>query len=160
MNRKNFQIPKSERQRLESLINYNIIEKLSEKSLVPFVRQASYISQAPYAIVFISEEQRNQIKAQIGLNIYDLQNSFEFCIQIANGEDFFEVTDTLHNQEFSRHRMVIGQPALRYIAGYPLRTQGGISIGCLCVMDTKPKKLNPEQVMAFKSISEEIMLQV
>src|SRR5690606_3566588 len=44
-----------------------------------------------------------------------------------------------------------------FYAGVPLTTEEGISLGTLCVLDTKPNKLNQEQILSLQSLANQVM---
>lgn len=41
--------------------------------------------------------------------------------------------------------LVIGEPGIRFYAGAPIILPGGERIGTLCVLDRKPRQLEPAQ---------------
>lgn len=150
----------NERERLETLINFNILEKLPESVLNPFVKTATILTQSQIGFLFLCEDERYLIKTKIGLNIYDMQNDFEFCFKIAHQNHYFEVSDAYKHPDFHNHRMVLGQPNFRFLGAYPLITNSGNNIGCLCVLDSKPKQLNFDQIESLKNLAEEIIVQL
>ena len=59
----------NERERLEALINFNILEKIPESEIDSVVQMAAQICQTQVAILSIFDGKTSQIKASIGLNI-------------------------------------------------------------------------------------------
>lgn len=153
-----FPIPMNERERLESLINFNILEKMPESELEPLVKAASQIAHCPVGVLSINEEQRHLIKSKTGLSIYDMQSDFDFCQIVFRKQSFYEIPDAYQHPEMSKSLMVVGQPNFRYFGGIPLITPEGHSIGSLCVIDHFPKQLNAEQIAGIKAIAEQIIL--
>jgi EAL domain-containing protein (putative c-di-GMP-specific phosphodiesterase class I)/GGDEF domain-containing protein len=49
------------------------------------------------------------------------------------------VPDATLDARFAQNRLVLGEPNVRFYAGMPLRTRSGVSLGSLCVIDTKPR---------------------
>lgn len=151
-------MPMNERERLESLINFNILEKMPEHELEPLVKAAAQITHCPVAMLSINEDQRHIIKAKTGLTVYDLQNDFDFCIQFSRQANYFEIPDAYQHPEMSKSRMVLGQPNFRYFGGFPLKSPEGHNIGCICVIDNFPKQLSQDQIAGLKTIADQIIL--
>jgi GAF domain-containing protein len=51
------------------------------------------------------------------------------------------VPDTLLDARFAENPLVVGEPRIRFYAGYPLILDDGACIGTLCVLDTRPRSL-------------------
>lgn len=152
----NIPLPENERERLEMLLNFNIFEKMPEQDLEPLVKLAAQLAQTSISVLSIVEGKRHYIKSKTGLNIYDMQNDFDFCMTVIRQKDFVEIPDAYRDNEFNGNRMVIGHPNLRYFAGTPIFTKEGFIIGSLCVMDSKPRTLYPEQIENLKKVSMQI----
>lgn len=152
----NIPLPENERERLEMLLNFNIFEKMPEQDLEPLVKLAAQLAQTSISVLSIVEGKRHYIKSKTGLNIYDMQNDFDFCMTVIRQKDFVEIPDAYRDSEFNGNRMVIGHPNLRYFAGTPIFTKEGFIIGSLCVMDSKPRTLYPEQIENLKKVSMQI----
>jgi GAF domain-containing protein len=54
------------------------------------------------------------------------------------------VPDALADPRFADSPAVAGPPGLRFYAGQPLVLRDGRCIGTLCVADTRPRDLEPE----------------
>lgn len=152
----NTPLPENERERLEALINFDILEKMSENELLPLLKMAAFACQTSMAIFSIYEGQRHIIKLKIGLSVYDMQSDNDFCLKVIKSKEFIEVPDTMRDPEFSRHPSVIGHPGFRHFSGVPITTNEGFNIGSICVVDTRPKSLYPEQIETLKRIAEQI----
>ena len=53
------------------------------------------------------------------------------------------VCDTLQDDRFADNPLVLGEPHIRFYAGAPLILAGGQCIGTLCLIDTRPRDLDP-----------------
>ncbi len=152
----NIPLPENERERLEALINFDILEKMPESELLPLVKIAAFACQTNIALISIYEGNRHIVKTKTGLSIYDMQNDYDFCIQVVKAKDFFEIPDTIRDPEFSKHPSVLGHPNIRYFAGIPISTVEGFNIGSICIIDSRPKTLFPEQIETLRRLAEQI----
>lgn len=156
MNR-NLPLPENERERLEALINFNILEKMPEAELDIIALNAAQICQVQSALISIFEGERHLVKSSVGLNIYDLRNDFDFCYSIVRENAYTEVPDAYLHPELIKHPMVIGHPNYRFFAGVPITTREGFNIGSICVMGTQPKSLSQEQTEGLKNAARQLV---
>jgi PAS domain S-box-containing protein len=152
----NIPLPDNERERLEALINFNILEKMPEQDLLPLIKLAGFIGQTSVAILSIIEGKRHYIKTKIGLSVYDLQNDFDFCHLVVQSNDYVEIPDAMKDAVFSMNPMVVGHPNFRFFGGVPIATKEGFNIGSICILDTNPKHLFAEQVETLKKIASQV----
>jgi len=59
--------------------------------------------------------------------------------------DLFEVPDALTDERFNTNPLVLNPPKVRFYAGVPLQSEQGHNLGTLCVIDRKPRVLDPHQ---------------
>lgn len=68
--------------------------------------------------------------------------------------------DALEDARFRQNPLVLGEPYIRFYAGYPLRGPGGWTIGTLCVIDQEPREYSArhgKQLRAFaRRVEDEI----
>ena len=55
------------------------------------------------------------------------------------------IEDAKTDPRFSANPLVTGDPRIRFYAGVPLTSEAGFNLGSLCVIDTKPRTLDPQQ---------------
>ncbi len=61
---------------------------------------------------------------------------------------------------FTNNPLVTGSKNIRFYAGVPLTSQTGNNLGMLCVMDTVPRNLTPEQQEALMVIGKQVVKQM
>ncbi len=156
----NLPLPKNEKERLEALINYNILETMPDVELENITQLASFICQTPIALISIIDGNRQFFKSKIGLSIYETPKKIDFCEHIITGYDYMEVQDALLDPKYNTNPVVIGSPNFRFFAGVPLTTREGFNIGSLCVIDLVKRHLSKDQKDALKTLGKQVITQI
>jgi PAS domain S-box-containing protein len=71
-------------------------------------------------------------------------------------EDMMEVRDAALDPLFAANPLVVGEPHIRFYAGQPLKSEEGLPLGTLCVIDTVPR---PQGLTAFQREGIEVLAQ-
>ncbi len=149
--------PKNELKRLEALRAYHILDTGQEQAYDDIVEMASYICDTPVAMVSLVDNARQWFKSKIGTQQQETSRDIAFCAHAILHEDIFIVPDADANPDFADNPLVTGEPHIRFYAGVPLNDQEGHSLGSLCVIDRKPRVLNPGQLKALKTLGRHVM---
>lgn len=146
-----------EKERLDALLGYNVMDTPPEEELDNITQLASYICQTPIAMISLIDENRQWFKSKIGLELEETSREFSFCHYTIMGDDLIEIPDAMESKIFSQNPLVKGYPDMRFYAGMPLTTPQGHNLGTLCVIDLKPKKLTQEQKTALSILAKQVM---
>ncbi len=157
---KNNPIPENERERLNALKEYEILDTIAEEDFDRLVKLASIICEVPISLVSLIDEDRQWFKAKVGLDAPQTPRDISFCQHAIMGSDTFEVQDATKDDRFKDNPLVLGAPDIRFYAGYPLQDPNGYNLGTLCVIDRSPKKLNEKQSEALKLLAQEVVNQI
>ncbi|CAH0996499.1 Sensor histidine kinase RcsC [Emticicia aquatica] len=160
MTQKKVPFPFNEKERLNALLNYNVLDTFSEDEFDDITKLASYICQVPIALISLIDEKRQWFKSRIGLDITETPRNISFCQHAIMDNGIFEVVDALENETFQNTPLVTEKPNVRFYAGVPLTTPEGYNIGTLCVMDNVPKGLNDEQKQALSTLAKHVIMQL
>ncbi len=63
------------------------------------------------------------------------------------------INDTLTDERFASNPLVVGEPHIRFYAGYPLPGPRGWNIGTLCVIDQKPRAFPPAEQQVLRTLA-------
>ena len=148
---------KLEKERLECLIKYEILDTLSDANLDEITKLASLICQTEISLISLIDEKRQWFKSNNGMKFSETERKSSFCNHSIQQYDIYEINDAQKNPLFSNNPFVTGDPFIRFYAGMPLTSPEGYNIGTLCVIDQKPKKLNDYQKLSLKVLSKQII---
>ena len=149
--------PENENERLTALNSYNVLDTLPEKEYDAITRLASYICQAPIALITLIDAERQWVKSKVGIDYTQAPRENAFCNYTIQSDKTLEVTDTLEHDIFKHNPDVTGGLKVRFYAGAPLIDPDGHRLGSLCVVDLVPRKLTPEQHDALRTLADEVM---
>ncbi len=147
----------AENARLAALLAYDILDTEADEELDALTRLASYITQTPIALVSLVDEHRQWFKAREGLATRQTPRSQAFCHYTIRQDSVLEVPDAHLDERFMNNPLVTGEPNMRYYCGVPLTTPQGYRLGSLCVIDHQPRRLDPAQLEALRTLAREVM---
>jgi PAS domain S-box-containing protein len=150
----------TESDRLNALERYKILDTPPEEAFEDMVRLAAQICRTPMANFSLLTEDRQWFKAKFGHALQETSLQYSICHIAIRHTGLFAVTDLAEDFRFAQHPLVIGEPHLRFYAGVPLVTEGGLPIGTLSVLDYVPRNLEPEQISALEALGRQIMCQL
>jgi two-component system, sensor histidine kinase len=149
----------TERKRLQSLYEYQVLDTGPEKEFDELTRLAAEISNTPISRIHLINEDRQWPKAKFGGEYVstELPRNQAVCRYTIQKNNAFEVKDLSKDPRFSDLPYVAGGPKLRYYYGVPLIDPRGYAIGALCVLDYKPRKLTDTQKRQLQIVADEVM---
>lgn len=150
--------PNSEEDRLVALQSYHILDTLPEAAFDRITQAASAFCGTEVALISLTDESRQWFKSSVGLALSEVPRDISFCTHaILHPDELMEVEDTTLDPRFSDNPLVTACPKVRFYAGMPLTTPQGHALGALCVVGSKPGKLNDGQREGLKQLSATVM---
>ncbi len=147
-----------EKERLASLLSYEILDTLPEEDYDNLTAIAAEICGTPISLVSLLDDKRQWFKSHHGLPVSETPKEYAFCAHAINGDDdILIVQDSRKDERFHDNPLVTGDPRVIFYAGVPLINNEGLPLGTLCVIDHKPKELSPGQVATLKALCRQVM---
>ncbi len=152
--------PTNEKERLQALQEYQILDTAPEEAFDDIVQLAAQICGTPISLVSFVDEKRQWFKAKVGLDISETPRDVTFCAHAILQPDPLVVSDASVDDRFSSNPLVVSEPYIRFYAGVPLRTSEGFGLGTLCVIDQTPRHLSTRQVESLRALARKATAQL
>ncbi|MCA6438595.1 MAG: GAF domain-containing sensor histidine kinase [Sediminibacterium sp.] len=150
-------VPSNEDARLEELNRLQILDSEQEAQFNEIVELASRICKTPMSLITLVDENRQWVKAKVGLDLTESDRNDAFCAHTILGDSVFEVPNALEDERFVNNPFVVNESNIRFYAGIPLVSENGFNLGAICVLDTVPRKLTEDQIFALDVLSRQII---
>ncbi|RZJ65844.1 MAG: sensor histidine kinase [Flavobacterium sp.] len=150
-------IPQNDRQRLDALLSYKILDSEPEKDFDDITRLAADICGTPVSIITLLDEDRQWFKSKIGLDVDHTSRDISFCGHaIGNPNENFIVENAIEDERFHDNPLVTDGIKIRTYAGVPLINPDGFALGTLCVIDDRAKTLEAHQIKALETLANQV----
>ena len=150
-------IGENESERVALLRRYQILDTESEDDFNEIVQLASKICETPISLISLVDSERQWFKARVGLNVPQTERDVSFCAHALSQDAIMVVPDTSKDDRFFDNPLVTGDPHVGFYAGMPLKTESGLVLGTLCVIDHKPRSLNETQLLTLSILGKQVI---
>lgn len=139
--------------RLARLQSLDVLDTPPDNAFDAIAIAVASIANTPIGLVTLIDQDRQWFKARCGTALLETPRDISFCTHTIERGDAMVVEDTRLDPRFSVSPMVTGDPFVRFYAGFPLDVGGGMRVGTLCVLDTRPRQLTRAQLKAMQSLA-------
>ncbi len=147
-------LPSDEVPRLAALRGLEILDTPPEERFDRITRLAAAHFDVPVALISLVDENRQWFKSTCGIEASETPRDESFCAHAVLSRQPLIVPDALLDARFAENPIVTGMPRVRFYAGYPLFVADGHCIGTLCILDTRPRDLNAQELARLGDLAE------
>lgn len=144
-------------QRLAALRSFEVLDTDREQEFDEIVKLAAATCGTSISVVNFIDAERQWFKAEVGLGVRQTPLATSLCAHAILELDFVEIRDTLKDPRMQDNPICLAEPGLRFYAGALLRTEEGLPLGTLCVLDHEPRELSPLQRDTLRVLSRQVM---
>lgn len=145
-------IPKNESKRLKALRDLNILDTPSAESFDRLTQLAKCVFEVPIALISLVDENRQWFKSANGIHATETPRDISFCAHAINRNEILVVPDTSNDERFFDNPLVTNEPYIRFYAGYPLKHTDNSTLGTLCIIDTRPRHFNEQDLKTLADL--------
>lgn len=119
------------------LRQYQVLDTPPEDRFDRLVRLATHLFDVPIGLISFPTEDREWIKASVGLERRELPRAGSFGLHTLDAGELVLVRDAESDARFEKNPLVHSPPGIRFYAGCPLVPDDEEAIGTIAVLDTK-----------------------
>jgi len=146
-------LSRDESKRLAAIELLKNPDKGRDDALEKYTHLICHLLSMPMGFVSVLDEEKQYIKSAQNIAVTETSLSEAFCVQPLKKSKTFICHDTHQHPTFRDYHAVKEAPFIRFYAGCPLKTQDGVPVGTLCILDTQPRELSDEQLYLFEKIA-------
>ena len=146
--------------RLHALQSYAVLDTDAEQAYDDLTALAAQVLGVPIALVSLIDRDRQWFKSRVGLDVTETPRSQAFCDHAIRAQDVMVVPDATLDPRFANNPLVLGEPHIRFYAGAPLVTPGGLALGTLCIIDREPRTFDEHQRATLAMLGRQVMAQL
>ncbi|WP_331272439.1 GAF domain-containing sensor histidine kinase [Motilibacter aurantiacus] len=147
-------LDRDERERLETLVSYGILDRPADAELDAVLRVAAAVAGVPTATLNLIDQSRQCQLTTVGFEGSDSPRSDSMCaVHFRSGRSVL-VPDASVHPDYAANPWVTGRLArVRLYASFPLMSPEGHALGSLCVFDSAPGRLDGHQVARLEDLA-------
>ena len=146
-------LPNNEPERLARLRGLGVLDTPADAVLDELTALAAELTGAPIALVSLLDEGRQWFKSCVGLGVSETPREQAFCGYTILNKEPLVIEDASRDPRTVDNPLVTGAPGIRFYAGVPLVLGEGEAIGTLCVIDTRPRTIEPASLERLKRLA-------
>lgn len=143
--------------RSETVRDYINLDLTGNIELQEAVQLAATIFKTPIAAISLLDEDTLLVKVATGLTEPTYPRATSFCNHTIERQKFYAIADTESNYEFMDPADFCLKTGIRFYAGSPLITSGGLCIGTLCVMDYGRKMVKAPNELTLNILAKHVI---
>lgn len=139
-------LPPDEIERVQLLHALDLLDTEPEPVFDRITRLVSRMLDVPVALVSLVDSDRQWFKSKVGITAAETPRDIAFCSHAILDTKPLLVPDATLDERFADNPLVTGIQRIRFYVGVPIRTTGGLAMGTLCAIDSRPRSLSADQL--------------
>jgi diguanylate cyclase (GGDEF)-like protein/PAS domain S-box-containing protein len=152
--------PPDEAERLQLLESLDLLDTNAEEVFDRITRLVSRLLKVPTALFSLVDNQRQYFKSRVGMEAQETPREHAFCAHAILQDTPLVVTDASNDARFADNPLVTGAPGIRFYAGVPIRTSGGLPIGTLCAIGAEARVLTADEMCILIDLADIVQQEV
>ncbi len=152
--------PPDELERQQLLQALNLLDTEDEAVFDRVTRLVSRLLEVPIALFSLVDKERQWFKSRVGLEARETPREYAFCAHALLQDEPLVVCDASSDARFADNPFVTGDPNIRFYAGVPIRTSGGLAIGTLCAFDERARVLTADELCILIDLADIVQKEV
>lgn len=128
-------------------------DEVRDEALKKYTLLACQLLDMPMCFVSVLDDEKQYIKSAQNMTVTETSLGEAFCTNTLEHGETYICPDTQRHPDFKTYDAVTEAPFVRFYAGCPLKTQDGVAVGTLCLLDTQPRTLSGEQINIFEQLA-------
>jgi signal transduction histidine kinase len=146
----------SETARRQALHALQLLDTPAEPEYDALVELAREVCDAPIALVSLVDQERQWFKARAGIAVSETPRAHAFCAHTIESDGPLIVPDARRDSRFCNNPLVTGEPRIRAYLGVPVRSDAGLRLGTLCVIDTRSRLFSEKQTRRLSQLAAQL----
>lgn len=153
-------IPFNEKERLNDLLRYQVLDSHPEQEFNELTTLASKICGTRFAMIAFIDSHRLWMKSSVGMDQMECPREATVCAYTICQHEVLVIADLSEDERFQQLPGIVDGPKIRFYAGVSLVSKDGHSIGTLCVQDTVSGTLTEDQKESLKVLGRQVVKQL
>lgn len=149
--------PPDEPLRLAALHNYMLLDTQADDEFDLLTELAAELCGVPYSFVSLVDEDRVWFKSRYGSDTVQMPRDQDYCAWSILEAEELSIPDLTADARTATLPSTLSGPQFRMYNGVNLVNADGYRVGVLCVMDTQPRKLTPNQHRLLRRLARQVI---
>ena len=147
----------NEEQRQLAVDGFDVVVDDQVRRIVDLARELFGTSGA---VLSVLDGDTSRHVVHVGLDYDKLDRASTFCNFTIQGRGALIVPDARADARFADNPYVVGDPYIRFYAGFPIEAPGGEPIGALCVFDPEPRGASQVDEVLLRRLALQVQQQL
>jgi diguanylate cyclase (GGDEF)-like protein/PAS domain S-box-containing protein len=152
--------PPDEFERRQLLKALDLLDTEEEEVFDRVTRLVSRLLKVPIALFSLVDGNRQWFKSRVGMDARETPREQAFCAHAILQDQPLVVTDATRDVRFADNPLVTGKPNIRFYAGVPIRSSGGLAIGTLCAIGDEARVLTADELFIMIDLADIVQKEV